>query len=57
MALLPSAWQENIDDNDAISYAGRQFYVDGEKSWSFKLVQTTTAFAATCYGDVPPQAL
>ncbi len=32
MALLPSVWQEDINDNTAISYGGRQFYVNARES-------------------------
>ena len=51
MALLPTVWQENINDNDAISYAGRQFYVDGEKSWSFNSVDNNTLRFEVRKGD------
>ena len=51
MVILPSQFQENINDNDAISYAGRQFYVDGEKTWSFNSVDNNTLRFEVRKGD------
>jgi Ca2+-binding RTX toxin-like protein len=51
MALLPSAWQEDSNDSTAISYAGRQFYVNAENPWSFDSKDNSTLRFEVRKGD------
>ena len=51
MALLPSVWQEDVNDNNAISYGGRQFYVNAENPWSFDSKDNSTLRFEVRKGD------
>ncbi len=51
MALSPSVWQEDSNDNTAISYAGRQFYVNAENPWSFDSKDNSTLRFEVRKGD------
>ena len=51
MALLPSVWQEDVNDNTAISYGGRQFYVNAENPWSFDFKDNSTLRFEVRKGD------
>jgi Ca2+-binding RTX toxin-like protein len=51
MALLPSVWQENTNDNTAVSVGDHQFYVNSEKSWSFDSKDNNTIRFEVRKGD------
>ncbi|WP_281413543.1 heparin lyase I family protein [Microvirga antarctica] len=51
MAILPSQFLENLNDNTPISYLGRQFYIAGEKSWSFTSTDNNTVRFEVRKGD------
>lgn len=49
--ILPSQFKPNLNDNDGVSYAGRQFSVDGEKAWSFTSTDNNTVRFELRKGD------